>query len=325
MTTTGGARERNMGGLAQPSVPPLRWRRVFPGHERELSALRRWLSSLLPECPERDDVLIVANELGSNAIRHTASGRGGRFAVEVAWHRSMVQVAVADWGGPAEPKVIDDPDGEHGRGLMLVRALSVHTGVAGDQRGRLVWSQLAWHDAEGTSPAPSQDPYQAAISDGEAALARRFAGVPAWFGRATLRWWALPGSGDLISAPSAPELAALLYRLEETACSLRPEATACSLRPEATACSLRPEATGQDHRPAAEEEPGQPVAWRQPPPTQRPQFGARPRGPAASGLDVQHWQQKPHRAPGGIPRRARVLSSGSRLPLAPAALVSGAA
>jgi Histidine kinase-like ATPase domain len=306
MTTTGGARERNTGGLAQPSAPPLRWRRVFPGHERELSALRRWLSSLLPECPERDDVLIVANELGANAIQHTASGRGGRFAVEVAWHRSMVQVAVADWGGPAEPKVIDDPDGEHGRGLLLVRALSVRTGVAGDQRGRLVWSQLAWHDADGTAPAPSQDPYQAAINDGEAALARRFAGVPAWFGRATLRWWALPGSGDLISAPSAPELAALLYRLEETA------------------CSLRPEAGGQAHRAAAEEEPGPPVAWRQSPPAQRPQFGARPGGPAASGVDVRHWQQ-PHRALGGIPRRARVLSSSSRLPLAPAALFSGAA
>jgi hypothetical protein len=60
--------------LPSAHVPGLRWRRVFSGHERELSVLRRWLSSLLPECPERDDVLVVANELASNAIRHTASG-----------------------------------------------------------------------------------------------------------------------------------------------------------------------------------------------------------------------------------------------------------
>src|SRR5215472_19042468 len=109
----------------------MRWRRVFPGHERELSALRRWLSSLLPECPERDEVLIVANELATNAIRHTASGGGSRFAIEIIRYPTVVQIAVADRGGSAEPHVIEDPDGEHGRGLLLVRDLSVRTGVVG--------------------------------------------------------------------------------------------------------------------------------------------------------------------------------------------------
>jgi anti-sigma regulatory factor (Ser/Thr protein kinase) len=193
-------------------TPDLRWRRVFPGHERELSALRRWLSALLPECPARDDVLIVANELSTNAIRHTASGRGSWFAVEVTRYQSVVQVAVADCGGAAEPHVIEDREGEHGRGLLLVRDLSVRTGVVGDQRGRLVWAQCAWADQGPAAPAPSQDPYQGAIRDGEAALARRFTGVPAWFGRSTLRWWAVAGEG-LVSAPSARELAGLLYRL----------------------------------------------------------------------------------------------------------------
>jgi hypothetical protein len=66
--------------------------RVFPGHERELSRLRSWLSSLLPDCPERDEVLSVATELGSNALEHTASGDpSGSFAVEVAWHQTLVQ------------------------------------------------------------------------------------------------------------------------------------------------------------------------------------------------------------------------------------------
>jgi hypothetical protein len=186
---------------------------VFPGHEWELSALRRWLSSLLPECPERDDVLIVATELASNAIKHTASGRGSRFAVEIIRYPSVVQIAVADHGGSAEPHVIEDPDGEHGRGLLLVRDLSVRTGVAGGRPGRLVWAQVAWVTPDPADLEPSADLYQVAIREGEAALARRFAGVPAWFGRSTLTWWAMAGSRGLVSAPSAPELAGLSYRL----------------------------------------------------------------------------------------------------------------
>jgi serine/threonine-protein kinase RsbW len=64
--------------------------------------MRRWLASLLPECPAREDVVCVATELGTNAVRHTASGRGAWFAVEVTWHRSVVRVAVADGGAPAQ-------------------------------------------------------------------------------------------------------------------------------------------------------------------------------------------------------------------------------
>lgn len=189
-----------------------RWRRVFPGHQQELSALRRWLSALLPECPARDDVLSVASELGSNAVAHTVSGQGGWFAVEVTWHPHAVLVAVADGGGPGEPRLIDDPNGEHGRGLRMVEALSARTGFIGDARGRLVWAEVPWAGRDPQVPQASRDPYQESVREGEEALARRFAGVPAWFGRATLAWWAA-GPQGLVSAPSALELAGLLYRL----------------------------------------------------------------------------------------------------------------
>jgi hypothetical protein len=124
-----------------------------------------------------------------------------------------VQVAVADCGGLAEPRIIDDPDGERGRGLLLVQRLSLRTGWAGDRRGRLVWAQVAWPDQAPAVSDPSKDPYQAVVREGEAALARRFAGVPAWFGRSTLAWWAVAGPAGLVSAPTAQELAGLLYRL----------------------------------------------------------------------------------------------------------------
>lgn len=171
--------------------------------------LRRWLASLLPECPARDDVAVVATELGSNAIRHSASGRGGWFAVEITWHGPVLRLAVADCGGPAEPQVIDDPAGEHGRGLLLVRGLSSRTGVCGDRRGRLVWADVPWGDAGAAEPASPQGPYEAAIRDASDALTSRFAGAVIWFGLSTLQWWALAQDG-LVTAPTEHELASLL-------------------------------------------------------------------------------------------------------------------
>jgi len=42
-----------------------------------------------PPCPASDDVIMVASELGANAIKFTVSGRGGWFAVEVTWWGSV--------------------------------------------------------------------------------------------------------------------------------------------------------------------------------------------------------------------------------------------
>ena len=138
---------------AEASRPPsgvpgtgLPWRRVFRGEERELQRLRRWLTGLLPDRPARDDLLSVAVELGTNAIQHTASGPDGWFTVEVAWHGPVVRVAVADGGAAAGPRLNDDAqsDSDCGRGLVIVRALSVRTGISGSPRGRTVWAEISW-------------------------------------------------------------------------------------------------------------------------------------------------------------------------------------
>ena len=198
-------------------VPALTWREVFRGEERELSRLRRWLRDLLPECEARDDVTTVACELVTNGVQHTASGRGGWIVVEITWQASLIRVAVADQGAPGEPRPVDDPGGERGRGLRLVAGLSARWSVSGDDRGRLVCADVPWSGPGASMPAGFGEGYEAALRDGAAQLACRHAGTTAWFGRATQQWWALARGagtdGQLVTAKSPQELDRLLKAL----------------------------------------------------------------------------------------------------------------
>jgi len=130
--------------LAAGMASSLRWQRVFQGVDSQLEQLRRWLESLLPASPARDDLVLVAIELGTNAVRHTASGRGGQFVVEIIWRSSAVRVIVADDGAATEPRLISDPLAESGRGLLVVQALAERSGACGDHRGRQVWADIPW-------------------------------------------------------------------------------------------------------------------------------------------------------------------------------------
>ncbi len=235
----------------------MRWRRVLPGEERQLAELRRWVACLLPTCAARDDVTAVASELAANAIKHTLSGRGGWFAVELTWHQNAVRVAVADSGSPGEPHVIDDPASENGRGLLLVRGLSSRMGACGDRRGLLCWADIAWQDRGMQTAAAAPDGYETAIRDGQAALARRFTGVPTWFGRATLSWWALAGPSRLVTAPTAQELAGTLYRLLDVPRpppGESPHVPRSVTRPQAASQNLRTSVPGRG--PAISQDPG---------------------------------------------------------------------
>ena len=127
-----------------------RWRRDFPGNEAELRPLREWLARLLPDAPARDDAIMVAVELATNAVKYTASGRGGSFAVEITWHAqpTTVRIAVVDGGAPTGPQESSGHDvlGEHGRGLQVVLGLASRTGACGDEGGRLIWADVPWTD-----------------------------------------------------------------------------------------------------------------------------------------------------------------------------------
>ncbi|MBV9794532.1 MAG: ATP-binding protein [Actinobacteria bacterium] len=142
------------------------WMRLFRGQESELRQLRDWLTGLLPDSSARDDLISVAVELGTNAVQHTASGDGGWFTVEVASLGPVLRVAVTDEGATGAPPLADDPftdavtagppghpaddldgycddDSDCGRGLIIVRALSVASGVCGNGSGRTVWAEVA--------------------------------------------------------------------------------------------------------------------------------------------------------------------------------------
>jgi hypothetical protein len=159
--------------------PGVRWRRVFPGAQPQLAVLRRWLNSLLPDCAARGDVVCVATELCTNAVLHTATGRGGWFAVEITWYGPVLRVAVADCGGPGEPQMIEHADGEHGRGLAVVRSLAVRTGFHGDHHGRLVWADVPWDQAWIQAQAAAADPRQAGWAGGNGAYREEEASLSA--------------------------------------------------------------------------------------------------------------------------------------------------
>ncbi len=152
MTSPGTSPGSDLGTGPRVRDPLPRWRRVFPGRDDQVREVRRWLTALLPGVPERDDAIVVAVELVTNAIRHTASGHGGLVMVEVTRCGPALRIAVADDGAPGGPRLAAAPGGlaESGRGLHLVGALAASTGVCGDPRGRLVWADIAW-----TGPRPA--------------------------------------------------------------------------------------------------------------------------------------------------------------------------
>jgi serine/threonine-protein kinase RsbW len=199
----------------------LRWERDFPGEKAQLAGVRRWIGELLPRCDAREVVALVASELSTNAIRHTASGRpGGRFGVTVTWTAESVLIEVDDAGGPSVPKVIEDADGENGRGLQLVLNLSSSLSVYGDEEGRLMRADIPWA-AEG-GPVPRASGYGPEAIAALAGLKNAHPMAVIWFGQATLHWWALVPTrhGDLLLEGLSPgDLMAALDRLRPAALS----------------------------------------------------------------------------------------------------------
>ncbi|MFI0895423.1 ATP-binding protein [Streptomyces sp. NPDC020983] len=127
-----------------PVVPAL-WR--FPAHPASAGRARRALADWLPkDVPERlcEELALVTSELVTNAVRY---GAGSDELVElVAWPADgHYWLAVSDPGDARPvPPGRRDPQGESGRGLLLVEALAAAWGVRPrPQRGKSVVAGLA--------------------------------------------------------------------------------------------------------------------------------------------------------------------------------------
>ncbi|QKW27009.1 ATP-binding protein [Streptomyces seoulensis] len=114
-----------------------------------------------------DTATLVVSELVTNAIVHTASSR---VVCELSDGPDLVRIAVRDEGcAPGEPHPSPQrPEEEHGRGLMLVEALSHAWGTREHGSGLVVWAELP-RTAAATAPDDDTEP------DGE----RRGAGLDA--------------------------------------------------------------------------------------------------------------------------------------------------
>jgi anti-sigma regulatory factor (Ser/Thr protein kinase) len=87
-----------------------------------------WLEHLAVDPSERSDMILVASELCSNAVRH-ASGAPGSVTLRAWAQGDSVIVEVEDDGEGFEMRVrypdeIPDLDAEQGRGLYVVEALT---------------------------------------------------------------------------------------------------------------------------------------------------------------------------------------------------------
>jgi anti-sigma regulatory factor (Ser/Thr protein kinase) len=120
-------------------------RRVFPGATGQVGRARLFVGDVLDGCPVADDAVLLASELVTNAIAHTASGTGGKVIVIVYRADTRVRVEVHDGGSDRVPVV--HPVGEareSGFGLGLVELVADRWGHCGGRRSRVVWFMLEW-------------------------------------------------------------------------------------------------------------------------------------------------------------------------------------
>jgi hypothetical protein len=131
---------------------PGTYARAYEGRPDQIQHVRAFLAGVLDGCPVVDSAVLIGDELATNAVRHSNSGKpGGKFTVRVEVHEpDYLWVEVEDQGSP--PWTPRSADGEPWHGLNIVRQVTGHAnwGVDGDMRGWVIWARL-----DLPSPRPS--------------------------------------------------------------------------------------------------------------------------------------------------------------------------
>ncbi|MFF5505383.1 ATP-binding protein [Streptomyces roseolus] len=111
--------------------------------------------------PDRDTAELLTAELVANAVEHTSGEGPIELFVELHAAPGGCQIEVHDPDPAApgrlecpEPDAEVDPWQEHGRGLLLIRALSSDCGHRPTPRGKAVWFTLPRVPAQRPRPRP---------------------------------------------------------------------------------------------------------------------------------------------------------------------------
>ncbi len=130
--------------------------RVFLGTPDQVRAVRGYVRTGFAGHAAADDAELVASELATNAVCHSASGLpGGIFLVHLArLTPDDVAIIVTDQGGTDQPRQPDtDLDSESGRGLAVVHALSSLLASSRDDRHHSVLAVISSPQERATGEA----------------------------------------------------------------------------------------------------------------------------------------------------------------------------
>ncbi len=145
MTAASSATADDRGAPSLPSSYAVTVKRTFPGSPDQVARVREFVRLVLGPVPVVDEAVLLASELATNAVIHTASGQGGSFDVAASRYPSAVRVEVHDAGSHQVPMPRpQDQLTEEGRGLGLVSLMADRWGHREDMDGRSVFIELSW-------------------------------------------------------------------------------------------------------------------------------------------------------------------------------------
>ncbi|MGW1025763.1 ATP-binding protein [Streptomyces sp. NPDC002577] len=133
-----------------PAHAPASWRIALPHTAAAVPVARALVRTALAEidcAADSDTAELLTAELVANAVEHTEGNTPIELVVELLPSGCQVEVHDPDPSPPASltrPEPIEPPDPlqEHGRGLLLIRALSGSCGHRPTATGKAVWFRL---------------------------------------------------------------------------------------------------------------------------------------------------------------------------------------
>lgn len=125
------------------------WRVALPHTTAAVPVARALVRTALAErqhAADSDTAELLTAELVANAVEHTSGNTPIELVVELLPTGCQVEVHDADPAPPGDltrPTLgAPDPWQEHGRGLLLIRALSSSCGHRPTESGKAVWFRL---------------------------------------------------------------------------------------------------------------------------------------------------------------------------------------